>query len=152
MGGRLVILLLLLMACSQEQVIVDDNVTELNNIGFLYAQQGNNAEAKEYFEKVLKLDLSHETARKNLALIYYKEKNYDKAIEHYIMLVQLYPDNPSYHYDLAVNLADNCRENQVCDLPKAIEEFEKAELLQPGFQKAKQNIEALKQVMTSLDE
>ena len=153
MGGRLVILLLLLTACAQDQAMtVEDNVTELNNIGFLYAQQGNNEEAKEYFEKVLNLDLAHEVARKNLALIYYQEGEYEKAIEQYIFLVGINPNEPAYHYDLGINVADNCRINNICKLEVAIMAFEQAEKLSPGFQNAKQNIEALKTVMKTLNE
>ncbi len=133
-----------------EKAELAENVTALNNLGVYYAEKGDLDKAVGYFKKVLEIDLSHETARKNLALLYFKQGRYEKAIEHFTLLTKFRPGNPMYHYDLAISIAENCRRNNICYLEKAIEEFERAEKLQPGYEKAAQNAEALRAVLEEM--
>jgi tetratricopeptide (TPR) repeat protein len=88
--------------------------------------------------------------RNNLAVIYYKQGKYTEAISQLRVLIQSEPDNPSYHYDLAVNLVDKFRNSQeqiLADLEEALAEYEKADSLEPGYASARENIEVLKKVM-----
>ena len=65
-------------------------------------------------------------------------------------LIQSEPDNPSYHYDLAVNLVDNFRNSQeqsLAGLEEALSEYEKADSLSPGYSHAKENIDVLKKLI-----
>ena len=88
--------------------------------------------------------------RSNLAVLYHEQGNYAKAIEHLRVLTELEPNNPSYHYDLAVNLVDKFRNTDkkvLHDLIDALAEYETADQLSPGYGHSKENIEVLKRIL-----
>jgi len=118
-------------------------------LGNYFAQKGEHEEAIIAYEKSL-IYTEDQDVRNNLAILYHQTEDYTKAIEHLRILVDLETDNPSYHYDLAVNLVDRFRsskEQSLQDLLDAIEEYEKAEELEPGYEYAKENIEVLKRIL-----
>ncbi|MFC1647956.1 tetratricopeptide repeat protein [Nanoarchaeota archaeon] len=150
MKKLLVIFLLLLVACAQSDDVQDD-VTNLNNLGVYYSDQGEPDKAIEYFEQVLDIETRHEFARKNLALLYFNQNNFNMSMYHFNILTNYYPNNPSYHYDLGISIAENCRLKSICDLPSAIKEFQRADELEPGYEMAIENIDALVIVMQDLN-
>ncbi|MFH1073054.1 MAG: tetratricopeptide repeat protein [Nanoarchaeota archaeon] len=115
-----------------------------------YHQEGKLAQAEEYLLRAVKADQYYERARNNLAVLYHEEKRYDEAIRQLIVLKKIDPNNPSYHYDLGIDLADLFREQGVGDLDDAIKEFEEADRLSPGYAKSLENIEALKNVKKAM--
>jgi tetratricopeptide (TPR) repeat protein len=119
------------------------------SLGNYFVDKGEADKAINAYESSLLLGEDSD-ARNNLAVLYYKQGSYDEAITHLRILVSQYPDNPSYHYDLAVNLVDNFRsstEQSISELEEALSEYEQAEALQPGYARAKDNVEVLKKVL-----
>ena len=62
------------------------------------------------------------------------------------------PNNPTYHYDLAVCLVDRYRytDGNLIDLEEAIIEYEKAEQLEPGYEFASENVAVLKDIYKNI--
>ncbi|MBU0666376.1 MAG: tetratricopeptide repeat protein [Nanoarchaeota archaeon] len=130
----------LLLSPSDEQI--------LNNIGVYYWMIGNEEEAKNYFSQASEKNLEYENARSNLAYLYNKDGNYADAKSELRFLVEKNSNNPSYNYDLAINIAMDYRYNKEGDLKEAIKYFEKANELSQGYEKAKENIDVLKNVLS----
>jgi len=121
------------------------------SLGNYFAEQEDYDNAIIAYESCLSLTNDNDV-RNNLAVIYYKQGKYSEAIEQLNHMIQSEPDNPSYHYDLAVNLVDRFRnheEQSLADLQNALSEYEKAESLSPGYAHAQENIEVLKRVLGS---
>jgi len=119
------------------------------SLGNYLTGKGDSANAIIAYESCLLLGDDDEV-RNNLAILYYQSGKYDEAISQLRILVQRSPDHPSYHYDLAINLVDRFRntDNQnIADLEEAFAEFEKANILQPGYAHSQENIEALKRIL-----
>jgi tetratricopeptide (TPR) repeat protein len=127
-----------------------ENEFVLNNMGYYYHQQGEDVKAEEYLLRAVKADQYYERARMNLAVLYHDEKRYDEAVQQLIVLKKIDPNNPSYHYDLGINLAGLFREQGVGNLDDAIAEFVEADRLSPGYAKSVENIEALKNVKKAM--
>lgn len=123
------------------------NEGPLSNLGVYYAEQKDFDLAEDYLQRSLRIDPYNEIARMNLALIYNYQGLHDEAIQQLLVLLKIDESNPSYHYDLAINMADLYRKQGIGDLNDAIAEFRKADELKPGFAKAKENIKALKEVL-----
>ena len=88
--------------------------------------------------------------RNNLAVLYYNQGKYTDAIRNLRVLVSSEPENPSFHYDLAVNLVDRFRntdEKSIDDLFEALREYELVNGLSPGYENSVNNIAALKEVL-----
>lgn len=118
-------------------------------LGNSFVEKGDYVNAAIAYESCLLLG-EDKDVRNNLAVIYYKQGKYTEAISQLRVLIQSEPDNPSYHYDLAVNLVDkfrNSQEQSLADLQEALAEYERADSLQLGYANAKENIEVLKRVM-----
>jgi len=118
-------------------------------LGNSFVEKGDYVNAAIAYESCLLLG-EDKDARNNLAVIYYKQGKYPEAINQLSTLIQLEPNNPSYNYDLAVNLVDkfrNSQEQSLADLEEALAEYEKADSLEPGYASARENIEVLKRVM-----
>ena len=118
-------------------------------LGNYFAEQGEYEKAITAYESCLLLG-EDKDARNNLAVLYHKQGRYSEAINQLRRLIIIQPDNPSYHYDLAVNLVDRFRrteEKNIADLEEALAEYERAEALEPGYAYAAQNIEVLRKVM-----
>jgi Flp pilus assembly protein TadD len=118
-------------------------------LGNSFVEKGDHVNAAVAYESCLLLG-EDKDVRNNLAVIYYKQGKYSEAINQLSTLIQLEPNNPSYHYDLAVNLVDkfrNSQEQSLAYLEEALVEYERADSLQPGYANAKENIEVLKRVI-----
>lgn len=118
-------------------------------LGNHFTEQGEYENAAVAYETCLLLgeDLD---VRNNLAVIYYKQARYTQAIYQLRKLIILEPDNPGYHYDLAINLVDrfrNTEEQNINDLEEALAEYERVEELEPGFAHAKENIGVLRRIL-----
>ncbi len=114
-----------------------------------FAEQGEYDEAIPAYETSLALGEDREV-RNNLAVLYHTSGDYTNAVNHLRILAEQYPENPSYHYDLAVNLVDrfrNSEEQEVNDLLEALAEYELVEQISPGYQNAKQNAEVLRGIL-----
>jgi tetratricopeptide (TPR) repeat protein len=114
----------------------------LSQADFYYAR-GVYDEAAAYYEKALMIKPDIESALNNAAVIYNKVGEYSKAAEKLAQLVNINPDNPSYHYDYAVNLVLDIKQKgsgTIEQIEKAIEEFQKSDSLQNGYQKVKENL------------
>jgi len=112
-------------------------------------REGNTAAAIANYEQSLKLR-EEDNVRSNLAVIYYRELQYSDAIRHLRALVASNPKNPSYHYDLAVNLVDRFRntdEKSLDDLLEALDEYEIANELEPGYSNSVNNIAVMKKIL-----
>jgi tetratricopeptide (TPR) repeat protein len=119
------------------------------SLGNYLAEKGDYANAVVAYESALLVG-EDKDVRNNLAVIYYKQGKYSEAIAQLRKLIQSEPDNPSYHYDVAVNLVDNFRnskEQSLADLEEALSEYEKADSLSPGYSHAKENIDVLKRLI-----
>jgi tetratricopeptide (TPR) repeat protein len=119
------------------------------SLGNELVKRGKYVEAIKAYESGLAME-EDENLRSNLAILYYQNAQYNDAIKHLKVLISQYPENPSYHYDFAINLVDRFRytdEQSIDDLYVALAEYKKAEELSPGFQNAKNNIDVLKKVL-----
>src|SRR4030042_2441187 len=108
-------------------------------LGNHLAEKGDYGNAIVAYESYLLLG-EDEDVRNNLAVLYYKQGRYTEAISQLRILIQMEPDNPSYHYDLAINLVDrfrNSQEQSLADLEEALKEYELVEELEPGYAYAK---------------
>jgi tetratricopeptide (TPR) repeat protein len=117
----------------------DDYMTQAN----FYYSRGVYEEAAEYYEKALMIKPDIENALNNAAVIYNKIGEYQKAAEKLSQLVSMDPENPSYHYDYAINLVLDIKEKgsgTIEQIQSAIAEFQKSEEIQAGYQKAQENI------------
>jgi len=118
-------------------------------LGDYFAEHQETSKAISMYEQSLSLGKDLDVTN-NLAVLYHTTGNYKKAIEQVEELVEAKPENPSYHYDLAVNLVArfrNTEDKQMEDLYLALEEYELAERLEPGYENAKQNAEVIRQVL-----
>ena len=72
-------------------------------LGIIKIQQNNNILAKKYFFQLIDLSPNHEDANLNLALVYFKEKNYDESIIYLnkVILINKNNLNAYYHKGLA---------------------------------------------------
>jgi len=60
----------------------------INNIGVIYAKNGDLENAKAMFKEVLSIDPNYETAVFNLGLIYDKEPDKIKAMEYWLRILE----------------------------------------------------------------
>ncbi|MFH0869737.1 MAG: tetratricopeptide repeat protein [archaeon] len=110
--------------------------------GNVLFQQGDYSEAKAVYERAVELDPELEPALNNLAFIYNQEKEYGKAASMLSRLVLIDPTKTEHHYDYAVNLIMEMQKTgkgTIEEIELAITEFMKADGLEPGFQKSKEN-------------
>ncbi len=61
-------------------------------MGVLYRETGKKNEAVKSFQKVLKYDGVNDLAHANLGDVFFKDDNYDRAVEHYQTAIKLSPD------------------------------------------------------------
>lgn len=118
-------------------------------LGNYLVKQGRYDDAVVAYETALSLGEDREVLN-NLAVIYYNQGRYDEAIAKLRRLITLDENNPSYHYDLAVNLVEKFRtgdEYNINNLIEALEEYILAEQLSPGYAYAEENIAVLKRII-----
>lgn len=118
-------------------------------LGNYFAGQGKYDDAINAYEAGLLLSEDKDILN-NLAVIYHSQGKYSEAITRIRKLILIDDSNPSYHYDLAVNLVDkfrNTSEQSLSDLVEALKEYELVEQLSPGYSHATENIAVLKEVL-----
>jgi len=154
--SAVIIIVVIAGAVIGTSIIVRTNNKDFKKDPAFYKALGNYfAEQEDYDKAVIAYEscllLSEDTdVRNNLAVIYHKQGMYSEAISQLRRLIINYPDNPSYHYDLAVNLVEKFRktdEKNIADLEEALSEYEKAEELSPGYAHAEQNIKVLRRIL-----
>lgn len=114
--------------------------------GDVLFEQGDYSEAKAAYEHAVEIDPELEPALNNLAFIYNQDKEYDKAASALSRLVMIDPAKTEYHYDYAVNLIMEMQKTgkgSIEEIELAIAEFMKADGLEPGFQRSRENVEFL---------
>lgn len=115
----------------------------MNNLGVYYTTKEDYDKAIEYYQMALAENPNYNIAMSNLAIMYHETEQYDEAISQLRKLVNAEPNNPSYNYDLAINIATNIRYNYVGDIDESIAYFEAAENLESDYVRATENIEIL---------
>ena len=91
-----------------EQTLDNPNVTFINfyNLGYLYMQQGEYAQAKELFRRVLGEVPDYAYALNNLARCYRFTGDLDSSIILYNELVKTDPTFTTAYYDIGLNWLD----------------------------------------------
>ncbi len=119
-----------------------------NDAAFYAYHAGNSRASEAMYLRAIEENPQYELARYNLATLYFEERRFDDAIVQLDALLSLNSEKASYHYDLAVNLVENIRQNErgIEHFDRAIAEYEIAERLSPGFAHATENIAALKRI------
>jgi tetratricopeptide (TPR) repeat protein len=148
-------LIILLSAAVFGRILIAGN-PDLNSDAKFHAfagdellRQGKVFEAIGAYEKSLSLE-EDLVVRSNLAVLYHQAGLYSNSISHLRALVVFEPKNPSFHYDLAVNLVERFRntdDKMLEDLLEALGEYETANILRSGFSSAENNIKVLKKVL-----
>ena len=117
-------------------------------IASYYVKQQNYLLAERLFAYAVTLDPKNERSLSNLAIVSHINKDYETAIPTLETLINQYPNKATYHYDLAINLADQVRAGRApfSQIDRAINEFSEANRLEPGYLYAKENIAALTQI------
>jgi Flp pilus assembly protein TadD len=87
--------------------IAPNNATLLNNVAYLMADTGGSLdEALKYARRALQLDSKQARYTDTLGWIYFKQKLNDSALQVFRGLTQSNPDNPTFHYHLAMVLLE----------------------------------------------
>jgi tetratricopeptide (TPR) repeat protein len=66
-----------------------------NNLGVIYAQQGDFAKAEAMFNEILGRDQNYKPVLYNLGLIYYMQEDKDTALEYWVKYFSIDLDNPN---------------------------------------------------------
>jgi len=67
------------------------------NLGVIYEEQGNRAEALKTYQEVLKLDPAYYKAKVNLAILLEKEGQSHLAFDHYNDAIKANPKEPKIY-------------------------------------------------------
>ena len=130
----------------------DYNAVTLNNLGVSLLQT-DKEKAMRHFKEALNIDPNYEMARKNLAVLQTQIGKYEEAINNFRTLVEEYPDNVQYNYDLAVNLGNkfyhNSRDEN--DLEEALKIYYKVKEVSPKYEHLEENIKVLEEVKQILE-
>ncbi len=85
--------------------IAPNNPTLLNNVAYLLADTGGSLdEALKYARRALQIDSKQPRYSDTLGWIYFKQKLNDSALQVFRTLTASNPDNPTFHYHLAMVL------------------------------------------------
>lgn len=82
----------------------DQNV--LISLASYYAQSGKLAQARETYEKIIKLDPKNITVRQDLALLHYTQGDMDGAEQQLKEALQVDPNNPDLNFQYAKLMAE----------------------------------------------
>ena len=99
----------------------------LLELAFLHDELGNDRDAIEIFNKMIKLDPDYPTSYYGLATIYDNEENYELAIAYYKKTIELDPDYEAAHFFLA-NIYDDLGEIEL-----ALNHYERTIFLDPEY-------------------
>ena len=111
------------LKCIEKYPLVDAYL----NLSILYQQTGNQQKLKELLNEAILRGIDDVRVQNFLGVIYYADKDYYKAIEHFENIVTKYPE--SSLKNIYNNLGFAC--TAVCKLTKSLEYFEKGLQIQP---------------------
>jgi tetratricopeptide (TPR) repeat protein len=77
-----------------------DSAVLENKAGIAELQMQRVEDAKDRFEKAVKMDRTYPDALNNLGVAYYMKHNYKKAIKSYRQAIKERPESPSFHSNL----------------------------------------------------
>ncbi|MBN2142475.1 tetratricopeptide repeat protein [Candidatus Woesearchaeota archaeon] len=123
--------------------VSDDNPVDQFMVGNAFYLKGDYESALVHFERAAELDPDYEAALNNLAFCYNRLGRFEDAAGALARLAEIDPKNPSYHYDLGVNIMLSIQQDNkgtIEEVEAALESFRQAESLNPGFEHAKENI------------
>lgn len=86
------------------------NAEAANGLGLMFARQGRRAEAREWFEKALRIDRKHAGAWNNLGVLYGEEQQWDKAVETFEAAIRETPTDETLYLNLGrIHIRQNDR-------------------------------------------
>ena len=122
----------------QKVLVVDPNSVEiLANLGFALAQAEKNDQAVECYYQALQLDPNNILVHGRLALALAAIGKIDESIEQCRIVLAAHPDDAEMHNNLGILLQIKGK------LDEAAESFKKALQIDPGFQPARDNLNAI---------
>lgn len=149
-SGMLIALILFSSMVVASGVLIQSHTKEgaLNDVAYYAHHNGDDHLAERFYLVAITKNPSYQKARYNLATLYFMEGDYDKAIDQLEKLIVQDPENPAYHYDLAVNMIENIRRNKkgLEFFDRALKEYKKADSLSPGFKHSRENIAVLERI------
>lgn len=104
-----------------------DSAVLENKAGIAELQMQRLEDAKDRFQKAVKLDHTYPDALNNLGVAFYMKKNYKKAVKEYRQAIKERPDSPSFHSNLGSAYFANK------DYEKASEEYNAAMQIDPDI-------------------
>jgi len=116
-----------------------------NLLGFVYENLNDFNNANNYYLEALKLDNKNFQTNYNIAILFYKIKNYKEATIKLITLADRFPKNKNIFYNLGI-IKDEMKEYE-----NAIEYFEKALSLDNQFYFAQHNLAQCYEKLNNID-
>ena len=107
-----------------DSVKEQDLLSVYNNLGYLYAETGDNEKAISFYLKALKLNDSDENINHNLYLLYEKTGQKEKANQYLARVIELKPDSQDDILKLAGNLLES---GKIKEAEKTVGELLKAD-------------------------
>jgi Tfp pilus assembly protein PilF len=110
-----------------------------NNLAWIYAEEGTRLDEALRLAQTATAHLGNNAAAQDtLGWVYYKKEMPDRAIEPFEKSVNTEPENPVYHYHLALAL------QRLGDIRRARESAQRAVKLKPDYTEAQQLLASLK--------
>jgi tetratricopeptide (TPR) repeat protein len=103
-----------------------NNYTAYNNLGYVLAAAGRNAEAIKCYQQALELNPNFSDCANNLGTVYLHQGQLDKALDFYLRALSINPNFAEVHNNLAILFTRQGKSNE------AIEHYQKAIELKPG--------------------
>jgi tetratricopeptide (TPR) repeat protein len=98
------------------------DATTLGTLASLYGKLGDKEKKYEYLHMAIEAAPANHQFKKQLAMAYFSEKNYENAVPIYEMLVMEFPDDANYHQRLGFALSQTDRKAEApAELEKAVE-------------------------------
>jgi tetratricopeptide (TPR) repeat protein len=152
-------------AISEYEAVIKIDQTKADpflRLGNIYVKKGvDEGKIIDAYEKGLIIDPNHPQIQYDLALLYKKNSNIEKTIEHYGLANEFSPDNYQWHYEYAKLLENDDKGKALSEYTRTIElkrDFadayydramfmKKAKIIDGKVYRAEQIIEDLKQVV-----
>jgi tetratricopeptide (TPR) repeat protein len=105
-----------------------------NNLGFVLAEQGRDAEAIKHFNEALRLEPESAITHLNLANALERQGKFQDAMQHYAEAIRIVPTYARAHTAMGVLLAKQGR------YAEALDHLKEALRLEPGYAEAHNNL------------
>jgi Tfp pilus assembly protein PilF len=139
--GVLIVLLILPGCASKGQ-----RAKRINNQGVDLYQKNNYGSARERFEKAVALDPNNADAHYNLGLIYFGDRQLEKAVVQYKKAIAIDPKHANARLNLGIALA------QAGSFDQAVTEYQEAIKVKPDFAEAYNNLAVAQENRGKLEE